>query len=497
MAFADRDLVLSAEDPKTDSSWQIRKDRVDRDTSLDVCAILSISTLYAPGSCAAVPVAEQKKLDGDFDGDADLLLFGYEALFQHIKQFESAGEKSTIPLKPQKTHTPAIRMSDDSYQFGRASQILATRAGVLEKFIGLQRTFLAQPGEGQLQLAKKLCFALYEGIEENHYETWSFLLTQAECSLEDLATLIQEVRAQQDTGDIHPEVSALLKALKEDLQTWRDNLAGSRKPRKSSFPRVSLNSILRRLPVRMLSPEVGGYRLDNPVQTIRNLLSLGIKTGTDAYKSNTGVQQFQQVAEVMQQVFREQKIALGVYYSKSTLHKLVKGCFDPQTAQKALAHNPTLAAEVMSSAIEKIYRQGRLPGNVTVSHPPDSRESKKSRKRKKVSPRSLPPATIPGRREGVHEEPSTPLSSPLPKKQRLVSPNVYTFFSQFGSPSAPVGPVADHTEMVLASGLSSPSWEEEPEKEESPSLSDIFRSKDVIVDIVIEEQEEPTFRTGR
>jgi hypothetical protein len=53
-----------------------------------------------------------------------------------------------------------------SYQFGRASQILSTKMGVLESYTGLQRSFLGQAPERQKEIVRRIGqFRCVEGVE--------------------------------------------------------------------------------------------------------------------------------------------------------------------------------------------------------------------------------------------------------------------------------------------------------------------------------------------
>ncbi|WFU07411.1 hypothetical protein QA648_35805 (plasmid) [Rhizobium sp. CB3171] len=87
--FAERGVVMSAEDVKCHSSWLEEKDRVKADTALECVGILQATEVFAPGSLVAVPTAEQKKLDGDFDGDSVVIIGDRPRLYEHVRQFDA------------------------------------------------------------------------------------------------------------------------------------------------------------------------------------------------------------------------------------------------------------------------------------------------------------------------------------------------------------------------------------------------------------------------
>src|SRR5205823_14214462 len=117
-AYAERDMVFSAEDEKSRSGWRERKARHANDADVDFAGILSLSEAYAPGSCVAVPRTNQKHMGGDYDGDEVLLVSGLPALHRWV----SSHSDSARELKGPKSHTPAYR--DGRYVLGRAKQIV-------------------------------------------------------------------------------------------------------------------------------------------------------------------------------------------------------------------------------------------------------------------------------------------------------------------------------------------------------------------------------------
>lgn len=105
--FAERGLVMSAEDVKCHSSWTKGKDRVQADAQLDCVGILQATEVFAAGSVVAVPPGEQKKLDGDFDGDSLVIIGDRPQLYEHVRQFDKAEQARGLrSLKPPKVAYP-------------------------------------------------------------------------------------------------------------------------------------------------------------------------------------------------------------------------------------------------------------------------------------------------------------------------------------------------------------------------------------------------------
>ncbi|CDX35455.1 hypothetical protein MPLSOD_240003 [Mesorhizobium sp. SOD10] len=105
-------------------------------------------------------LAEQKKLDGDFDGDTVVIVGDRPRLYEHVRQFDQKEQaRGQASLKPPKSHTPAIE--NGSYQFSRSRQILSATQQVLETYSCLQRNLLAQPLEAQRWFAERAVFGTY------------------------------------------------------------------------------------------------------------------------------------------------------------------------------------------------------------------------------------------------------------------------------------------------------------------------------------------------
>jgi hypothetical protein len=109
-----------------------------------------------------------------------------------------------------------------------------------------------------------------------------------------------------------------------------------------------LEAILNGYPNRM-SPVPAGYVEDNPTQSIKNFLSLGIKIGTDAGKSDTSAREFYRKAKRTQRLLLQERLN-HVPYGKRTARRLHAGTFQSDDALASLKENPTLAAEIMENS---------------------------------------------------------------------------------------------------------------------------------------------------
>ncbi|QOZ23997.1 XopAD/skwp family type III secretion system effector [Bradyrhizobium sp. CCBAU 51753] len=392
--FADRGLVMSAEDVKCHSSWINGKDRAKMDTPLDCVGVLQATELFAPGSVVAVPPGEQKKLDGDFDGDGLVLIGDRPQLYEHVRQFDQDEQLRGLgSLKPPKSHTPAIE--DGRYKFGRASQILAATRNVLEIYTGLQRGFLAQSHEGRQWFAERAVFGTYEGIHRELQRDIRQLLKQEQITGQDIKDRLEKARREIDVAK-HPLAQELAELLVHDLDAWTTTLdeqmladtvnASQTSPMVSPElcelfpdlaetytatlqPRHRLQVLLDHYPSRIdlgsdpsrIDSRPDGYDPDDLVQSANNLLSLGIKVGTDAYKSDTGAYTFMFKSGHLQRLLQRIPGLKSVPYTKSAAALLNQGLFDVDAALEDLKDNPTLAASVMQASIKLVAERGILP----------------------------------------------------------------------------------------------------------------------------------------
>ncbi len=383
--FIERSVVMSAEDVKCHSRWLEKKDRVRADTALDCVGILQATEVYPPGSLVAVPTAEQKKLDGDFDGDAVVIIGDRPRLYEHVRQFDTQLQARGIAsMKPPKSHTPAIE--NGSYQFSRSKQILSATGLVLETYSTLQLNFLAQPLEAQRQFAKRAIFGTYEGIHPELKADICALLQEDRPDGQTLQELIAGA-GEDSKAAKHPVARELAALLVAELQDWNLQLnsdpaheqsdvkqqlaqsAASTGPKPAISAEASalfsalsksyaespdakkrIASLLDHYKPR-IDPRPDGYNPDDLHESVINLLSVGIKVGTDAYKSDTGARVFMEKTGKLQGLLEGRPGFKSAPYVKAQAAKLHQGRFDVDRSLADLQDNPTLAGSVMEASI--------------------------------------------------------------------------------------------------------------------------------------------------
>ncbi|WP_247390362.1 shikimate kinase [Bradyrhizobium sp. 35] len=401
--FAERGVVMSAEDVKCHSRWLEAKERVKADTALECVGILQATEVFAPGSLVAVPSAEQKKLDGDFDGDIVVIIGDRPRLYEHVRQFDAQLQARGIAsLKPPKSHTPAIEKG--GYQFSRSKQILSATGLVLETYSCLQRNVLAQPLEAQRWFAERAIFGTYEGI---HHELKADIRALLQEDRPDGQTLHELIaRSEEDSkAASHPVACELAALLVAELQDWnlqlnsepaheqsdvnvKQQLARSvastgAKPAVSAdagalFPKLSesypatadarkrIDFLLNHYQPRM-DPRPDGYNPDDLHESAINLLTVGIKVGTDAYKSDTGARVFMEKTTELQRLLERRPGFKSAPYVKAQAAKLHRGRFDVDGSLADLKDNPTLAASVMEASIRLAVEKRILPSALAIS----------------------------------------------------------------------------------------------------------------------------------
>ena len=111
-------------------------------------------------------------------------------------------------------------------------------------------------------------------------------------------------------------------------------------------------------------PPIQGYdpRHRDKLENLHKLLSIGISMGTDAYKADTHIREFAEIADRLRVLLRQDGAYQFIPYAKNTAHQLRQGKqFDPQRASDALRNNPTLAAEVMDAILKLFIEVMRNP----------------------------------------------------------------------------------------------------------------------------------------
>ncbi|PUB59649.1 shikimate kinase, partial [Rhizobium leguminosarum bv. viciae USDA 2370] len=116
-----------------------------------------------------------------------------------------------------------------------------------------------------------------------------------------------------------------------------------------------------------IDPRPDGYNPDDLHESAINLLSLGIKVGTDAYKSDTGALVFKQKTAELQRLLEGRRGFKSAPYVKAQAAKLHQGRFDVDRSLADLEDNPTLAASVMEASIGVAVERDILPRALAIS----------------------------------------------------------------------------------------------------------------------------------
>ncbi|MER9256672.1 hypothetical protein NKI59_34170 [Mesorhizobium sp. M0598] len=312
-----------------------------------------------------------------------------------MRQFDAQLQARGIAsMKPPKSHTPAIE--NGSYQFSRSRQILSATQLVLGTYSYLQRNVLGQPLEAQRWFAERAIFGTYEGIHHELKADIRALLHEDRPDGQTLHELI--ARAGEDSKAArHPVARELAALLVAELQAWNQQLnsepaheqsdvkqqlarsvaSTGAKPAVSAdagvlFPELSescpatadarerIDFLLGHYKPR-IDPRPDGYNPDDLRESAINLLSVGIKVGTDAYKSDTGARLFMKKSAELQRLLMQTPGWKSVPYVKELAATLHQGRFDVDGSLADLKDNPTLAASVMEASIMLAAEQRILP----------------------------------------------------------------------------------------------------------------------------------------
>ncbi|MFP3615192.1 hypothetical protein SB778_34620, partial [Paraburkholderia sp. SIMBA_050] len=121
-----------------------------------------------------------------------------------------------------------------------------------------------------------------------------------------------------------------------------------------------------RLPASKFPQGQPGYVKGEVELTARNLLTLAVKVGTDALKSNTGTETFMSVMALFERVEKQyDERVRTVPYGKQTARLLRDDRFDADSALEQLRTMPSMAAAVMETSIEQQQRFGLLARSLT------------------------------------------------------------------------------------------------------------------------------------
>jgi hypothetical protein len=124
-------------------------------------------------------------------------------------------------------------------------------------------------------------------------------------------------------------------------------------------PAERVEAIIDGFPTRM-DVDPAGHDPQNLVQSLQNFLSLGIKVGTDAYKSDTGAQVFARTADRLRALFARAPNLHNAPYAKAGARRLQAGTLTPESERQSLTDNPTLAASLMEVGLNLADRHQLL-----------------------------------------------------------------------------------------------------------------------------------------
>lgn len=433
----DAQWVWSTEDMKVHSSWTDGRRRDRLAPRMDTVGSLRVKEIFPPGALMALPINELKKRDADCDGDKVFLYAGLPRMTQAVTRFFEARERrigKTGSFKPPKT-AHGVLDAEGRYQAGRAAEVLSMLHG--EELVGrlstMQFLVFGQPLALQQTLAERALFGVYEGTERELRRGVRALLRGEQAMtpqvMEDLllraslgvqhachpvalevaqalqAQLLEVMREASPVLAVSPDAAsqapqalsggstllfAPLAQAYESARTPRERLAAL----VTHYPRARLPHPATILPVTPpkqpdrpddpLAPlddaPIGqpGYVPGAPLETLHNLLTLGVKIGTDAPKAVTQTDLFLDIADHLDGTLRSSPERIGfIPYTRSgVMQELARGRFNAQANLQRLQTNPTLAAGLMEMAIEELLEHGAIEGTPPVRVTPEETEAR-------------------------------------------------------------------------------------------------------------------------
>ncbi len=412
----DAQWVWSTEDMKVHSSWTQRRERDQLPARMDTVGSLRVKDIFMPGSLIAVPIDELKKRDADCDGDRVFVYAGLPKMTEAITGFFEERERrvgKAPTFKPPKTANAAV---DDAGQYhaGRAAEILSAVRGqeLVRRMSTLQFHFWGQPQALRERIAEYAVFGTYEGTpRELRRGLRRLLYNPAEAT----SAALQVLRERADLSVAyarHPVAREAAEVLQSQLEAFIQHTQGTRDTTalsqplppalaqrfttlaeayaQAGTPRERLAALVEHYPTALL-PHPGtalpserpagtdpdregqlGYVPTALLETLRNLLTLGVKVGTDAPKAVTQTDVYLKVADRLDWALRSEpdRIRLMTYTKSGLVPKLRDG-LDAQAERQRLRDNPTLAAGLMEMALEELQERGLIdstpaPGDVSA-----------------------------------------------------------------------------------------------------------------------------------
>ncbi|MGA4212269.1 XopAD/skwp family type III secretion system effector [Ralstonia nicotianae] len=432
----DAQWVWSTEDMKVHSSWTDGRRRDRLAPRMDTVGSLRVKEIFPPGALMALPINELKKRDADCDGDKVFLYAGLPRMTQAVTRFFEERERRIGKLgsfKPPKT-AHGVLDAEGRYQAGRAAEVLSALHGqeLVGRLSTLQFLFFGQPPALQQTLAERTLFGVYEGTERELRRGVRALLRGERATtpqvMEDLllraglgvqrachpvalevaraleAQLLEVMReAQPPVRAVSPNTAprapqalsggstllfAPLTQAYASATTPRERLAAL----VTHYPRARLPhpaTILPTTPPKQPDPlaqpaplddaPIGqsGYVPGAPLETLHNLLTLGVKIGTDAPKAVTQTDLFLDIADHLEGTLRSspERIRFMPYTRSGVMQELSQGRFNAQATLQRLRDNPTLAAGLMEMAIEELLAHGAIEGTPPLRTTPAETEA--------------------------------------------------------------------------------------------------------------------------
>ncbi|WP_412770769.1 XopAD/skwp family type III secretion system effector [Ralstonia solanacearum] len=421
----DAQWVWSTEDMKVHSTWTEGRRRDRLAPRMDTVGSLRVKEVFPPGSLMAVPIGELRKRDADCDGDKVFLYAGLPKMAQAVTRFLDDRERRIGKLgsfKPPKT-AHGVLDAEGRYQAGRAAEVLSALRGqeLVGRFSSLQFLFFGQPPALQATLAEYALFGTYEGTERELRQDIRALLQDPR---EATAPHLEDLLHRADIGvrcAAHPVALEVARALRAQLQaimretqaapgtsspilpppsspaappphsdTLSDALAVLFSPLAQAYeaattPHERLAALVTHYPrARLPHPDTAlpdgrpdrpdrpgnapggqsGYVPGAPLETLHNLLTLGVKIGTDAPKAVTQTDLFIEVADHLDVVLssRPDRIRIMPYTKAGVVQELRHGRFHAQANLQRLQNNPTLSAGLMEMAIQELLAHGAIEG---------------------------------------------------------------------------------------------------------------------------------------
>ena len=409
-AFRDLDMIVSQEDVKTHSTWTKKRERNKLPEDLKVQSFFKMKEFTPPGNAVAVPIHELRLRAMDTDGD-EMFLYPAsneisEILLRERAKFEVVMGDDKIGKLP-KTATPALD-KDGNYQFGRAEEILRLQTGgaLMPEASQATYNFLAQPYEKRKEIADKSIFGTYEGIDSrlrkqtrrllDRYEDprnadWNELKSYAQDmntegnssqtrevynvlmhELDNFKTYIEKASKDGDEIDLtEVKDDSVALPLSDSLSNEFKYLAEGYKSANSAEAR--LRALIDRYPVcRLPSHEFMKDQHGNVIQTgrvpednvasIRNLVALSLKSGTDAEKTNSKPHMFYSaLSSCFNEHYRYTSDKVNIVpYRKEFARKIYEERLFPSSDLEYLERNPTMAAGVMAECLQLLVEKGLL-----------------------------------------------------------------------------------------------------------------------------------------